>query len=360
MPPSQLCSLQPTQQRTAARGEHCRPHRPPPAAWARLQPAAGATRRRLLPPQAADSTQQEAGSSSSSSNAAPGGSLAATWSPTPSASTSAHALPTCHLHCRPCGGQAGPVERGGRDPAGQRGARDAAGGHRGGAGKAGMAWCWRHCLPVLSSCFAFFSARFPGCLLPLWHSPRPHLLACLPASCASPVRQVAVEGYGSGAELDFGLLEGKWRLEYTTARDVLPLVAPQRLPAPLQVRYACVRRCRCSINAGQRSTLRQSVWQRVLGTMPLPARHLDRAATHAFPVQSLTHSSSHALSPPPPLPHTCTRRSAASGSSSPRWRRGGCRTSSRRTCRRCRCWAPRGWACRWWWRRGMRPAPRAA
>ncbi|EFN51118.1 hypothetical protein CHLNCDRAFT_141300 [Chlorella variabilis] len=47
--------------------------------------------------------------------------------------------------------------------------------------------------------------------------------------------QVAVEGYGSGAELDFGLLEGKWRLEYTTARDVLPLVAPQRLPAPLQV-----------------------------------------------------------------------------------------------------------------------------
>jgi hypothetical protein len=65
-------------------------------------------------------------------------------------------------------------------------------------------------------------------------------LAHLPA-----LPQVAVEAFTSSAggnssggfegELDFALLEGKWRLEYTTARDVLPLVAPQRLPAPLQV-----------------------------------------------------------------------------------------------------------------------------
>lgn len=47
--------------------------------------------------------------------------------------------------------------------------------------------------------------------------------------------QVAVEAFTGGAELDYGLLEGKWRLRYTTARDVLPLVSPQRLPAPLQV-----------------------------------------------------------------------------------------------------------------------------
>lgn len=46
---------------------------------------------------------------------------------------------------------------------------------------------------------------------------------------------MAVEAFGSAEELDFDRLEGRWRLEYTTARDVLPLVAPQRLPAPLQV-----------------------------------------------------------------------------------------------------------------------------
>lgn len=49
-------------------------------------------------------------------------------------------------------------------------------------------------------------------------------------------------GGGFEGELDFGLLEGKWRLEYTTARDVLPLVAPQRLPAPLQV-SVCLGAC---------------------------------------------------------------------------------------------------------------------
>lgn len=49
--------------------------------------------------------------------------------------------------------------------------------------------------------------------------------------------QVAVEAFSSGSELDFSLLQGRWRLEYTTARDVLPLVAPARgpLPPPLQI-----------------------------------------------------------------------------------------------------------------------------
>lgn len=46
-----------------------------------------------------------------------------------------------------------------------------------------------------------------------------------------------MEAFSSGRELDFSLLQGRWRLEYTTARDVLPLVAPTRgpLPPPLQV-----------------------------------------------------------------------------------------------------------------------------
>ncbi|PRW33218.1 putative plastid-lipid-associated chloroplastic isoform X2 [Chlorella sorokiniana] len=47
--------------------------------------------------------------------------------------------------------------------------------------------------------------------------------------------QVVVESMGSSEELDYEKLQGRWKLEYTTARDVLPLVAPQRLPAPLRV-----------------------------------------------------------------------------------------------------------------------------
>ncbi|PSC69282.1 Amino acid permease 2 isoform A [Micractinium conductrix] len=47
--------------------------------------------------------------------------------------------------------------------------------------------------------------------------------------------QVAVEALSGGQELDFSLLEGRWLLVYTTASDVLPLVAPPRLPSPLQI-----------------------------------------------------------------------------------------------------------------------------
>ncbi|KAG1680761.1 hypothetical protein FOA52_008094 [Chlamydomonas sp. UWO 241] len=52
--------------------------------------------------------------------------------------------------------------------------------------------------------------------------------------------QVAVESF-AGPDLDYDKLEGKWRLMYTTAKDVLPILeaesrlAPPYLPSPVQV-----------------------------------------------------------------------------------------------------------------------------
>lgn len=54
--------------------------------------------------------------------------------------------------------------------------------------------------------------------------------------------QVALEACQAGAGLDYSLLEGKWRLVYTTAADVVPIVGldladllPAGLPAPVVV-----------------------------------------------------------------------------------------------------------------------------
>ncbi|GBF99049.1 hypothetical protein Rsub_11994 [Raphidocelis subcapitata] len=54
--------------------------------------------------------------------------------------------------------------------------------------------------------------------------------------------QVALEACQSGAGLDYSLLEGMWRLVYTTAPDVVPIVGldlstllPAGLPAPVKV-----------------------------------------------------------------------------------------------------------------------------
>lgn len=79
-----------------------------------------------------------------------------------------------------------------------------------------------------------------GASLPLPGQPgssTPRAALNLRLSSIHPASQVAVEAFSSGSELDFSLLQGRWRLEYTTARDVLPLVAPARgpLPPPLQV-----------------------------------------------------------------------------------------------------------------------------
>ena len=152
--------------------------------------------------------------------------------------------------------------------------------------------------------------------------------------------QVAVEaftstgtGSGSGSggiegELDFGLLEGKWRLEYTTARDVLPLVAPQRLPAPLQV-SRWVWRVRGAGGAPLGKSLPVSVCAADARAclpcccdLPLPAVSL---LCPALPQPALPLP---CPCPAPALPLPCPRppRWAASSSASPAWRRGGCRT----------------------------------
>jgi hypothetical protein len=54
--------------------------------------------------------------------------------------------------------------------------------------------------------------------------------------------QVALESLQPGDGLDYALLEGKWRLVYTTAADVVPIVGldlssllPAGLPAPVVV-----------------------------------------------------------------------------------------------------------------------------
>lgn len=48
--------------------------------------------------------------------------------------------------------------------------------------------------------------------------------------------QVGLESL-SPPEIDWGLLEGTWRLLYTTAPDVLPLVRPQLLLGPLPLPF---------------------------------------------------------------------------------------------------------------------------
>jgi hypothetical protein len=86
--------------------------------------------------------------------------------------------------------------------------------------------------------------------------------------------QVAVERYAAGQELDFELLCGSWRLCYTTARDVLPLVAPQRPPALVQVRS---RGCRAAVAEGLQLELHGGRCQP--GALPLPCMR-----TPPFPI----------------------------------------------------------------------------
>ena len=73
------------------------------------------------------------------------------------------------------------------------------------------------------------------------------LVQCTPcaithSTASLPHPQVALESLQPGDGLDYSLLEGKWRLVYTTAADVVPIVGldlstllPAGLPAPVVV-----------------------------------------------------------------------------------------------------------------------------
>ncbi|KAL4439780.1 hypothetical protein ABPG75_002781 [Micractinium tetrahymenae] len=89
--------------------------------------------------------------------------------------------------------------------------------------------------------------------------------------------QVAVEAFSSGAELDFSLLEGCWRLEYTTASDVLPLVAPAR--GPLSPLLQIGRIYQAFSGAEGSGTVRNIIEARLPPLLPLLPRELEAEVT---------------------------------------------------------------------------------
>ncbi|KAL4419383.1 hypothetical protein ABPG77_002910 [Micractinium sp. CCAP 211/92] len=89
--------------------------------------------------------------------------------------------------------------------------------------------------------------------------------------------QVAVEAFSSGRELDFSLLQGRWRLEYTTARDVLPLVAPTRGPLPPPLQIGRIYQAFSGTEGG--GTVQNIIEARLPPALPLLPRDLEAGVT---------------------------------------------------------------------------------